>query len=77
MSVNRPKLRCRICGGPAFDCECWKVEAYRAEADRCTARLSQSTTAAERHAFVGQRDAAFRLRNEAEGRAVDLFGGEL
>jgi len=71
--MNRPKLRCRICGGPAFDCECWKVEAYRLELERCIERLQRPTTPEARRAFEGQRDAALRLRNEAEGRAGQLF----
>lgn len=70
-------LRCRVCGGPAFDCKCWQVHASAAEAERCEARLARGDlTPKARAIWERQLMAALRLHGEARAAvAARLPGG--
>lgn len=41
MATRQQYLRCRVCGGPAFDCKCWAVEGGALEIERCERRLAR------------------------------------
>jgi hypothetical protein len=66
--VATQQLRCRVCGGIAFDCKCWAVAALEVEIARCDAVLAGQR--ARRDVFVRQRQAAAQLLSQAKAAAV-------